>query len=167
MRLVQKNRKKIKIPTKAGAQHTRVQIGLAEFDTSVRAGWGALSHYPPPAYLALISFLLRRNSCSLRSATNTSVVPWQLHSNRRFSCYAHRTMQRTRIPYPCNTNWAPISRYKENKLRGTSLYRPSDRRLSAKLVPTSAERLVSRSQRGGSPTAVISVFPTRAAIISS
>jgi hypothetical protein len=31
------------------------------------------------------------------------------------------------------------------------LYRPSDRRLSAKLVPSFAVRGVSRSQRGGSP----------------
>jgi hypothetical protein len=40
----------------------------------------------------------------------------------------------------------------------SDLYRPSDHRLSAKLVPTLAKRGVSRSQRGGSPTAVISVF---------
>jgi hypothetical protein len=40
----------------------------------------------------------------------------------------------------------------------TELYRPSDRRLPAKLVPTFSDRGVSRSQRGGSPTAVISVF---------
>jgi hypothetical protein len=33
-----------------------------------------------------------------------------------------------------------------------------DRRLSAKLVPTFADRGVSRSQRGGSRTVVISVF---------
>jgi hypothetical protein len=38
------------------------------------------------------------------------------------------------------------------------LYRPSDRRLSSKLVPTFADRGVSRSQRGLSPTAVISIF---------
>jgi hypothetical protein len=36
--------------------------------------------------------------------------------------------------------------------------RPSFRRLSTKLVPTFAERGVSRSQRGGSPTAVTSIF---------
>jgi hypothetical protein len=40
----------------------------------------------------------------------------------------------------------------------SELYRPRDCRLSAKLVPTLADRGVSRSQRGGSPTAVISVF---------
>jgi hypothetical protein len=34
----------------------------------------------------------------------------------------------------------------------------SDRRLSAKLVPTFADTGVSHSQCGGSPTAVISVF---------
>jgi hypothetical protein len=59
-----------------------------------------------------------------------------------------------------------ISNYnqnKTNKLRGlpesaSELYRPSDRRLSAKLVPTFADRRVLHSQRGGSPTAVISVF---------
>jgi hypothetical protein len=33
----------------------------------------------------------------------------------------------------------------------SELYRPSDRRLSAKLVPILADRGVSRSQRGGSP----------------
>jgi hypothetical protein len=35
---------------------------------------------------------------------------------------------------------------------------PSDRRLSAKLVPTFADLGVSHGQCGGSPTAVISVF---------
>jgi hypothetical protein len=41
----------------------------------------------------------------------------------------------------------------------SELYRPSDRRLSAKLVPTLADnREVSRSQRGGTPTAAISVL---------
>jgi hypothetical protein len=38
------------------------------------------------------------------------------------------------------------------------LYLPSDRRVSAKLVPGFADRGVSRGQRGRSPTAVISVF---------
>jgi hypothetical protein len=40
----------------------------------------------------------------------------------------------------------------------SELYQPSDRRVSAKLVPTFADRGVSRSQSGGSLTAVISVF---------
>jgi hypothetical protein len=40
----------------------------------------------------------------------------------------------------------------------SELYRVSDSRLSAKLVPTFADKGVSRSQRGGFPTAVISVF---------
>jgi hypothetical protein len=40
----------------------------------------------------------------------------------------------------------------------SELYRPSDHRLSAKLVPTSADRRLSRSQRSGSPTAVISIL---------
>jgi hypothetical protein len=40
----------------------------------------------------------------------------------------------------------------------SELHRPSDRRLSAKLVPTFADKDVWRSQRGGSPTAVISDF---------
>jgi hypothetical protein len=35
----------------------------------------------------------------------------------------------------------------------SELYRPSDRRLSAKLVPTFTDREMSRSQRGGFPTA--------------
>jgi hypothetical protein len=42
-------------------------------------------------------------------------------------------------------------------------YRPSDCRLSAKLVPALADRGMSRSQRGGTPTAVISIFETGAA----
>jgi hypothetical protein len=37
-------------------------------------------------------------------------------------------------------------------------YRPSDRRLSAKLVPTFADTVVSSSQYGGSPTAVFWIF---------
>jgi hypothetical protein len=40
----------------------------------------------------------------------------------------------------------------------SELYRPSDRRLSATLLPTFADRGVSRDQRDGSPTAVISIF---------
>jgi hypothetical protein len=40
----------------------------------------------------------------------------------------------------------------------SELYRPCDRRLSEKLVPTFADRGVSRSQCGGPPTAVISGF---------
>jgi hypothetical protein len=40
----------------------------------------------------------------------------------------------------------------------SALYRPSDCRLSAKLVSTFADRGVSRSHRGGSPTVVLSAF---------
>jgi hypothetical protein len=40
----------------------------------------------------------------------------------------------------------------------SELYRPSDRRLSVKLVPTFAYREVSRSQRGESHTTVIPFF---------
>jgi hypothetical protein len=43
----------------------------------------------------------------------------------------------------------------------SELYRQSDSRLSAKLALTFADRGVSSSQRGGSPTAVISVFLDR------
>jgi hypothetical protein len=43
----------------------------------------------------------------------------------------------------------------------SKLYRPSDRRLSMKLVPTFADRGVSRSQRGGSSTGVILFFLDR------
>jgi hypothetical protein len=43
---------------------------------------------------------------------------------------------------------------------GSELYRQSDRRLSAKLVPTFADRGVSHGQCGESPKAVISVFYT-------
>jgi hypothetical protein len=49
----------------------------------------------------------------------------------------------------------------------SELHRPSDRRLSAKLVPTFADRGVSLSQRGESPAVVISVFLTEAATFSS
>jgi hypothetical protein len=40
----------------------------------------------------------------------------------------------------------------------SELYRPSDRRSSAELVPTIAKIGLSRSQCGGSPTAIISIF---------
>jgi hypothetical protein len=47
---------------------------------------------------------------------------------------------------------------KTKKLRGFSpRTNYTDRRLSVKLVPTFAARGVLRSQRGGSPTAVISI----------
>jgi hypothetical protein len=49
----------------------------------------------------------------------------------------------------------------------SELYQPSDRRLSAKLVPTFAVRGLSRSQRGGYPTALILVLQTGAAIFFS
>jgi hypothetical protein len=49
---------------------------------------------------------------------------------------------------------------------GSELYRPSDHGLLAKLVPTHADRGVSRSHCGGSPTAVISIFYTGAATFS-
>jgi hypothetical protein len=45
----------------------------------------------------------------------------------------------------------------DNNNSVNELYRPRDRRLSAKLVPTFADRGMSRSERGGSPTAIISV----------
>jgi hypothetical protein len=40
----------------------------------------------------------------------------------------------------------------------SELYRPSDRRILAKLVPNFADIGVSRGQRGGSPTAIFSDF---------
>jgi hypothetical protein len=43
----------------------------------------------------------------------------------------------------------------------SELYRPSGSRLFANLVPTFADRRVSRSERGGSLTAVISGFLDR------
>jgi hypothetical protein len=49
----------------------------------------------------------------------------------------------------------------------SELYRLSDRRLLAKLVPIFLDRGVSRSQRGGPPTAVISDFYTGDAIFLS
>jgi hypothetical protein len=48
----------------------------------------------------------------------------------------------------------------------SELYRPSDRRLPVKLVPTFAVRGVSRSQSGGFPTPVISTFWTGDATFS-
>jgi hypothetical protein len=60
-----------------------------------------------------------------------------------------------------NLNYS-ISNQKNKQTRWpeseSELYRPSDRRLSAKLVPTFADRGVSRSQRAESPMAVISIF---------
>ena len=47
----------------------------------------------------------------------------------------------------------------------SELYRQSGRRRSAKLMPTSADRGVSRAQRNGSPRPLISVFWTGAATI--
>jgi hypothetical protein len=56
-------------------------------------------------------------------------------------------------------NLTQISRYLRSR---TKLYRPSDRRLSAKLVPTFADRGY-RGQRNGYPRSLISVFKTGAA----
>jgi hypothetical protein len=65
--------------------------------------------------------------------------------------------------YDSNINIPSSQTYKTNKHTpwhefASELYRPSDRRFSAKLVPTAAGRGVSRIQRGGFSTAVISVF---------
>jgi hypothetical protein len=49
----------------------------------------------------------------------------------------------------------------------SELYPPKKLRLSEKLVPTFADGGISRSQRGGSPTAIISVFETGVATFSS
>jgi hypothetical protein len=49
----------------------------------------------------------------------------------------------------------------------SELFRPSEGSLSVKLAPTFADRGVSRSQHGGSPTAVISDFYSGAASFSS
>jgi hypothetical protein len=56
--------------------------------------------------------------------------------------------------------------FKENKHTPwpeseSELHLPRDRRLSAKSMPTFADRSVSRGQRGGFPTAVISIFYTK------
>jgi hypothetical protein len=40
----------------------------------------------------------------------------------------------------------------------SELYRPGDRRLSAKIMPTFADRGVSHGQCGGSPTAIVLVI---------
>jgi hypothetical protein len=59
------------------------------------------------------------------------------------------------------------TKYMQNKKKtplpesASELYRPSDRLLLAKFVPTFADRVVSCSQRRGSPTAVISNFLDR------
>jgi hypothetical protein len=54
----------------------------------------------------------------------------------------------------------PIKQCKQTPLpeSANELYRPSDRRLSAKLTPTFEDRGVSHRQRGGFPMAVITVF---------
>jgi hypothetical protein len=68
-----------------------------------------------------------------------------------------------------NINKSSDSVYNKTSLpqSANELYRPSDRRLSAKLVPTFGDRWMSLSQRGGYPTAIISIFYTRAATFSS
>jgi hypothetical protein len=64
----------------------------------------------------------------------------------------------------CNSVVLPLLLHKQKGKQipwpesASELYRPSYRRLSEKLVPTIADRVVSPSQRGGSLTAVISDF---------
>jgi hypothetical protein len=58
-------------------------------------------------------------------------------------------------------SYAAKNKTKQNRLWPQSmseLYRLRERRLSEKLVPTLADRRVSRSRRGGSPTAIILAF---------
>jgi hypothetical protein len=56
------------------------------------------------------------------------------------SCFVYTEIEKKQTPWPETAS---------------ELYRPSDRHLSAKLVPNFADRGVSRSQHGRSPTAVI------------
>jgi hypothetical protein len=90
---------------------------------------------------------------------------WHVRMSDDVSCF------HTRSYYEVNrnvSNVALISTLSPQKTKNwtpwpesaSELYRPSDRLLSAKLVPTFADRGVSRSQRGGSPTAVI-LYPQK------
>jgi hypothetical protein len=57
-----------------------------------------------------------------------------------------------------DSEYETFDRYEHLKFwheSASELYRLSDRRLSAKLVPTFVDREVLRSRRGGSPKAVI------------
>jgi hypothetical protein len=71
--------------------------------------------------------------------------PWK----REMLVFGHNIAELTKETKEKQTPWTQSA---------SELYRPSDRRMSANLVPTFAGRGVPRSQRGGSPTAVISDF---------
>jgi hypothetical protein len=83
--------------------------------------------------------------------TAISAVPltvfWQ-HCEIPLACTGH-----LKTPSPCkkHTPWPESA---------SELHRPSHSRLSAMLMPTYADRRVSRSRRGRSPTALISGFQT-------
>jgi hypothetical protein len=79
------------------------------------------------------------------------------HSSREKSVFAllmNQTLART-YKFLATDKQTKQSPWPEST---SELYQPSDRRLSAKLVPAFLDRRVSRSQRGRSPTVVISVF---------
>jgi hypothetical protein len=96
----------------------------------------------------------RKLSCS-----NSATTPYPTVSDARSYKPLLSTYQAKRCHNPESHN---VNTLKQNYTpwpqSASKLYRPSNRRLSAKLVPTFAETQVSCSQRGGSPTAVISGF---------
>jgi hypothetical protein len=92
----------------------------------------------------LVQFSLASDSDSFPS---TCRLEFYMTASQGFTFYQHKLV--ATIKNKRQTPW-PESAIK--------LYRPSDRHLLARLVPTFADRGVSRSQRGGSPTAVNLVF---------
>jgi hypothetical protein len=82
---------------------------------------------------------------------------YNIFTENYFSCVVSCCLQLSDKQETKQTPW-PLS--------ASELYRPSDRRKSGKIVATFADRVVSRSQRGESSTAVTSVLDTRAIILS-
>jgi hypothetical protein len=84
------------------------------------------------------------------------------------ACFQALLRPSLREPEEDNYKGALVEPVKKNMWpeSASEIYRPSDRRLSAKLVPIFVDRGVSRGQRSGSPTAVFSSFLTGAATFS-
>jgi hypothetical protein len=118
-------------------------------------------------WLHIVALLHRRLhwSCILhgsqsRLSAGVPVIIWALNVFSARACeYTMRVRQEQRYGYHDST-LDPLCLGLEEikKWILCEIYGPSDHRLLAKLVSTFADREVSRCERGGSPTAVISIY---------
>jgi hypothetical protein len=126
---------------------------------SVMVSFSWLTHKNAYVYICATCFLHEASHCG---ALSNLLSLYLSRSNTLLSTPFSNTFDlcsslnvRDQVSYPFKQIPRPES--------ASELYRPSDSRLSSKLASTFADKEVSRSQHGGSPTTVILVFWTGAA----